>query len=71
MKIVLEKFPDGNDNDEKKITSEKKRWKTQSYYWNETEMHWDALDKVMEECPDDTISSVIEKGVNNEDEYEK
>ena len=29
------------------------------------------MDKVIEECPDDTTSAEMEECVNNEDDYEK
>ena len=38
---------------------------------NEKETIRDTLDKVIEECPDDTSPVDMEEGVNNEDDDEK
>ena len=32
-KMVIEKYPDGHDDDKKKNIKNKKMWNTQSYFW--------------------------------------
>ena len=36
----------------------------------EKENNWDTLDKVIEECPDDTSPTYMEEVVNNKDDDE-
>ena len=70
-KTVIEKFPDGHDDDEKRNTREKIYEIHRVISEKVTEIHQDALDKVTIESPDDTIPADMGKCVNNENDDKK
>ena len=68
--MVLEQFPYGRDNDEKKITPEKKDKNLIHRVITEMgkETNQDTLDKLIKGCPDDTSPVEMKEGVNNEND---
>ena len=67
----MEKYPDDHDDEEKKKIELKKGELHKVIYKNITELHQDALDKVIIESPDDTTPYEMEKCVNNEGDDKK
>ena len=70
-KMVIEKYPDGHDDDEKKTPDKKTGEIYRVISEKETEIHQYALDNVTIESLDGKTPSEMEKCVNNEDEDKK
>ena len=67
----MEEYVNNEDDDQKEKTAENKNDDVIHRYIteNEKENNWDTLEKVTEECPDNTSPFEIEEGLNNEDVY--
>ena len=70
-KMLIEKYPDGHDDDKREKRENKKGEIYRVISEKVTEIHQDSLDKVTIEIPDDTTPAEMLKCVNNEEDDKK